>query len=108
MVILTLQVKTEFEFGEHREFGCPPNSVRPFTRCSWISLFPGLGGKETVERQLAMDPGVRAIVSGGYANDPIMADFRRYGFRGVAPKRYNMKELAIALESVLKDRDLGY
>ena len=55
-----------------------------------------------------MDPGVRAVVSSVYANDPIMADCRRYGFRNVAPKPYSKKELAAALESVLKDTDLGY
>ena len=37
-----------------------------------------------------------------------MADFRRYGFGGVAPKPYSMKESTTGLESVVKDRDLGY
>jgi two-component system, cell cycle sensor histidine kinase and response regulator CckA len=82
---------------------------RPFDAVLMDLTIPGgLGGKETMEKLLVLDPGVRGIVSSGYANDPIMADYRRYGFCGVAPKPYSMKELAAALETVLKDRDLGY
>lgn len=72
-----------------------------------LTIPGGMGGKETVEKLLAMDPGVRAIVSSGYANDPIMADFRLYGFSGVVPKPYSMQELADVLESVLKGADCG-
>ena len=37
---------------------------------------PGaMGGKEAVRRLRNIDQGVRAIVSSGYSNDPVMADF---------------------------------
>jgi hypothetical protein len=35
-----------------------------------------------------IDPQVRAIVSSGYAMDPIMADFRQHGFCGMIAKPY--------------------
>ncbi len=61
----------------------------------------GMGGKEAVEKILSIDPGVKAIVSSGYANDPIMADYRKYGFIGVVPKPYRISELSRTLRQVI-------
>ena len=48
---------------------------------------PGaMGGKEAIEKLLQIDPGVRAIVSSGYSDDPILANYRTYGFKGVIKK----------------------
>ena len=46
---------------------------------------------------------MRAIVSSGYSNDPVMADPARFGFRGVIAKPYRMRELREVLEGVLSD-----
>ena len=51
----------------------------------------GLGGKETMEQLLEIDPGVKAIVSSGYSEDPIMAESRRYGFSGIIAKPYKAR-----------------
>jgi two-component system cell cycle sensor histidine kinase/response regulator CckA len=59
-----------------------------------------MGGKGAVKRLLKMDPQVKAVVSSGYSNDPVMTDFRRYGFIGALPKPYTMKDLLEALDSV--------
>jgi CheY-like chemotaxis protein len=61
----------------------------------------GMGGKEMIGKLLALDPQARAIVASGYANDPIMADYRRYGFVGVAPKPTTFPEFAAALAAAL-------
>ncbi len=66
-----------------------------------LTIRGGMGGKETIKRLSAIDPTVKAVVSSGYANDPIMADFRKYGFCGVAPKPYNLQELRAALSGIL-------
>ncbi|MFC1513114.1 PAS domain S-box protein [Thermodesulfobacteriota bacterium] len=66
-----------------------------------LTIRGGMGGKETIERLIAIDPTVKAVVSSGYANDPIMAEFRKYGFCAVAPKPYNLKELRSALAKIL-------
>jgi DNA-binding NarL/FixJ family response regulator len=52
-----------------------------------------MGGQETLARLREIDPNVKAIVSSGYANDPIMADYERYGFYGVVTKHYKFDEL---------------
>lgn len=65
----------------------------------------GIGGKEAIKRLLEIDPGVRAIVSSGYSNDPVMSDFKRYGFKGVVAKPYKVKDLAEVLRRVIAEED---
>ena len=57
----------------------------------------GMGGKKTIEKLLEIDPDVKAIISSGYSNDPIMANFKQYGFSGVLAKPYTKKELSYVL-----------
>jgi CheY-like chemotaxis protein len=61
----------------------------------------GMGGKEAIKKLRQVDPNVTAIVSSGYSNAPIMADFRRYGFAGVVSKPYGAQELSREVERVL-------
>lgn len=61
----------------------------------------GMGGKETIKRLLKIDPAVKAIVSSGYSNDPILADCKAYGFQGVITKPYRLAELSQTLQNVL-------
>jgi len=64
----------------------------------------GMGGRETIAHLRAIDPQVRAIVSSGYATDPLMAHYRAYGFRGVLSKPYTLEGLEEVLQRVLADR----
>jgi len=66
-----------------------------------LTIPGGMGGKETLEKLREMDPAVRAIVSSGYSNDPIMSGYRRHGFRGVIAKPYTISDVARTLRSVL-------
>ncbi len=61
----------------------------------------GMGGRETMKELLRIDPAVRAIVSSGYSNDPIMSDFRQYGFKNVIAKPYDIEELGKVLRTVI-------
>lgn len=57
----------------------------------------GMGGVETISELLKIDPGVKAIVSSGYSNDPIMSNYQEYGFIAVLQKPYTKDQLTEAL-----------
>jgi len=63
----------------------------------------GMGGKDAVQRLIEIDPQIKAIVSSGYSNDPVMAEFRKYGFKGVIAKPYQLEELNRVLRRVIAD-----
>ena len=60
----------------------------------------GMGGKEAIRKLKKLDPDVKALVSSGYSNDPIMSNFREYGFMGVVKKPYRIQDMSDALRSV--------
>jgi PAS domain S-box-containing protein len=62
----------------------------------------GMGGKETIKKLLEIDPSARAIVSSGYSNDPIMANYRHYGFVGVLAKPYKLNDLRETLRNIIE------
>ena len=66
-----------------------------------LTIPGGMGGQEAIAYLRDIDPHVKAIVSSGYANDPIMADFERYGFTGVVSKPYKIEELNEVLHKVV-------
>ena len=66
-----------------------------------LTIPGGMGGKEAVTRLLALDPFAAVIVSSGYSNDPVMAQFRQYGFQGAVGKPYQLKDLSAVLHEVL-------
>ena len=65
----------------------------------------GMGGKEAIEKLLLYDPGVKAIVSSGYSSDPILEKYKKYGFKGVLPKPYEMGKLSDVLYGVLAENN---
>jgi CheY-like chemotaxis protein len=67
-----------------------------------ITIPGGMGGKETMASLRALDPQVKAVISSGYAQDPIMADFTQYGFSAVVAKPYTVDGLQHALRRVLQ------
>ncbi len=61
----------------------------------------GMGGQEAVKELLTIDPDAKVIVSSGYSNDPVMANYEKYGFAGVIPKPYKIAPLSEVLKNII-------
>jgi PAS domain S-box-containing protein len=61
----------------------------------------GLGGQEAIAHLRDFDPNIKAIVSSGYANDPIIAEYEKFGFCGFVIKPYRFDELNKVLNQVV-------
>ena len=79
---------------------------RPFDVVMMDLTVPGvMGGREALVEMRKLDPSVRAIVSSGYSSDPVLANFREYGFMAVVAKPYRIPELIKALREVVPGRE---
>lgn len=75
---------------------------RPFDAVIFDLTIPGgMGGVEAIGRLKEIDPAVRAIVSSGYSNDPVIANYSEYGFCGRIIKPYQVVELARIMHEVI-------
>ncbi|TCO93472.1 PAS domain S-box-containing protein [Chthoniobacter flavus] len=66
-----------------------------------LTIPGGMGGQETIKRLLEIDPDIRAIVSSGYANDPVMSRYEEYGFSGMIAKPYEIDALGRKVAEIL-------
>jgi PAS domain S-box-containing protein len=84
-------------------YGASLQAKKPYLAVIMDLTIPGgLGGKQTAEQILALEPSAHLIVSSGYSNDPIMADYQKFGFRGAIAKPYNIDEFAKVMAAVPK------
>jgi len=66
-----------------------------------LSIPEGMNGRETIEKLRAYDPNVKAVVSSGYSNDPVMQNFASYGFSGRLTKPYRITEIKRILDEMI-------
>lgn len=65
----------------------------------------GMDGKAVVQRLRQLDPNLKAIVSSGYSNDPVMANYLKFGFNAVIPKPYKIEELSWVLHNLINENN---
>ena len=76
---------------------------KPYDAVILDLTIPGaMGGKEAINKLLEIDPEVKAIVSSGYSDDPVLANFQEYGFKGMMPKPFESQLLSKVLHEVLR------
>jgi DNA-binding NtrC family response regulator len=63
----------------------------------------GMGGKETVGKIREIDPKAKVIVSSGYSNDPVMANYKDFGFCGIIAKPFNIDEFLNVIKKAVSD-----
>ena len=82
--------KAAFEAGE------------PFSAMIMDLTVPGgMGGQEAARAILEIDPQALLIVSSGYSNDPVISDFRHYGFSAAMHKPYSVADITGVLDNLL-------
>jgi CheY-like chemotaxis protein len=66
-----------------------------------LTIKGGMGGEGTIRRLREIDPSVKAIVSSGYSENPVVANYADYGFREVVAKPYEIVEFSRKLHRVV-------
>ncbi|MBI5101776.1 MAG: PAS domain S-box protein [Nitrospirae bacterium] len=83
-------------FRQEREAG------RPFDLVILdLTVKGGMGGEEAIARIRDIDPNVRAVVSSGYSDNPVVADYHKYGFSAVLSKPYSIDALEDCLNMLV-------
>jgi len=77
-------------------------SDEPFAAVIMDLTVPGgMGGEKAIAKLLEIDPDVKAIVSTGYSNNPVVANYANHGFKGFISKPFSLSELSGSLFKVL-------
>jgi PAS domain S-box-containing protein len=84
---------------QHKKTGAPFDVV-----IMDLTIPGGIGGEDAIKTLLDFDPNVKAVVSSGYSNDPIMANYKKFGFANVLSKPYQIRELARIINSIFAER----
>ena len=82
-------------------------SDQPFDTVIMDLTVPGgMGGREAISQLLSLDPNVKALISSGYSDDPIMSSYQEFGFRGVVSKPCKIEDLDRILQEIIVGREL--
>ncbi len=66
-----------------------------------LTIRGGMGGAETVQMLLGIDPAVKAIASSGYSDDSATANYEKQGFKAFLKKPYDVHVLSEVLNKML-------
>jgi CheY-like chemotaxis protein len=76
---------------------------RPFAAViSDLTIPGGMGGNETGKELRRLYPEALLIVSSGYSDEAVMAQYKTYGFDAVLPKPYRYEDISETLSRLLK------
>jgi CheY-like chemotaxis protein len=69
-----------------------------------LTIPGGMGGKEAIEKLKEIDPNVKAIVSSGYSNDPVLANYKQFGFEAILTKPYKIETLSSTIADIINGK----
>lgn len=80
--------------------------IRANTKMFDIAIFDltvpgGKGGVEIIKEVRKLAPKIKVIVSSGYANNEVIANYEKYGFAGCLGKPYKASEIGKVVKDVL-------
>ncbi len=66
-----------------------------------LTLPGGKGAKTVIKALRKIDPHVQAIITTGYSGEPILKDYRRFGFVGALAKPFQLSEVTALIRKIL-------
>jgi len=81
------------------------NKGKPFDLIILDLTIPGgMGGEDTLKKLREFSPEIKAIVSSGYSDNPVMSEYKKHGFNAIVRKPYQYEELCEIVRKVLKEK----
>jgi PAS domain S-box-containing protein len=68
-----------------------------------LTIPGGMGGEDTLKKLKEIDSEVKAIVSSGYCDDPVMSEYKKHGFNAIVRKPYQYEELCKIVKKVIEE-----
>jgi len=88
------------------EFTKAKNSEEPFNAVIMdLTISGGMGGVSTSRKIREIDNSTPLIVASGYCDDPVMSDFKSYGFNERLIKPFTLDDLRKVIISILQPRN---
>ena len=69
-----------------------------------LTIPGGMGGMDAFANLKSLNPNIKAIVSSGYYDDPVMSEYEEYGFKAAVEKPWNVEELSTVLHDVICEK----
>ena len=66
-----------------------------------LTIPGGMGGQEAVTHVLKEDSAAKVVVASGYSTNPVLANYRDYGFSAAIAKPFQIKDLAEVIKGLL-------
>lgn len=66
-----------------------------------LTIPGGMGGRDAIREVLSIDANAKIIVSSGYSNDPIMANYKDYGFCAAIAKPFQLRDLSKVINKAI-------
>ncbi len=65
-----------------------------------LTIRGGMGGAETIKTLRSIDKSAKVVVASGYSNDPVMANYKEYGFCSALVKPFDLEMLETCIKRV--------
>lgn len=65
-----------------------------------LTIPGGVGAKEIIKELRKINPEINSILTSGYYNDPVVVNYKEYGFNGVLKKPYTLDQVKMLLSSI--------
>lgn len=69
-----------------------------------LTIDNGMGAEETMAKLIEINPNIKAVVTSGYSNSPVIRNFKNYGFKAAIQKPYNLQVLSVTMQDVMTNK----